>query len=208
VDPDLKRQAGHLLGWMVDDLRWPKLAHYLARVRGAGVPLVSKRDRERLVERHLIPSLEALPFIAEEGRLMDIGSGGGFPALPLAFARPGVRVVCVESNSRKAAFLRRVSRETELENVQIVESRVENVGVDFDHTADYVTARAVGDLRELLIQTARFLRPSRRWIIWKGRDWRRERNLSEWRVKLVEERGLSDGSELLVLIPTNPRNLP
>ena len=173
MEPDLKATAGPLLGWTEDDPRWPKLEYYLARVREAGVPLVSRRDRERLIEWHLIPSLEALPFIAGSGRLLDVGSGGGFPAIPIAVAWPSLTVLCVESNARKAAFLRRVSRETELGNLQVIESRVENLEAVHDHTADYLTARAVADFPKLMALTARFLTSRGRWILWKGQNWRR-----------------------------------
>jgi 16S rRNA (guanine(527)-N(7))-methyltransferase RsmG len=208
VEPHLKATAGPLLGWTEDDPRWPKLEWYLARVRDAGVPLVSRRDRERLIERHLIPSLEALPFVAPAGCLVDIGSGGGFPVIPLALARPGLRVLCLESNSRKAAFLQRVSRETELGSLHVIESRVENLEAAHDHTADYLTARAVADFPKLLALTARLLNPRGRWIFWKGQSWRREGDLSGLSVRLIEERTLSDGSRLLVVIPINSSSPP
>jgi len=165
VELHLKELAGPLLGWATDDPRWPRLAQYLSRVQEAGVPLVSRGDRERLVERHLMPSLEALAFVAQDGCLIDVGSGGGFPALPLAFARPHLSVLCIESNSRKAAFLRRVSRETELGNVQVIESRAEDLATAHNHSADYLTARAVADFPKLLAQTARFLKRDGRWIL-------------------------------------------
>jgi len=208
VEPDLKLPGGPLLGWKADDPRWPKLEHYLSRVREAGVPLVSHGDRGRLVERHLIPSLEALTFIAESGRLLDYGSGGGFPAIPLALARPKLKVLCIESNSRKAAFLRRVSRETGLANVQVIESRVEDLAAAHDHSADYLTARAVADFPELLAQTARLLNPHGCWILWKGQNWRREGDLGKSGARLIEERSLSNGSRLLVLVPVEPEKLP
>jgi 16S rRNA (guanine(527)-N(7))-methyltransferase RsmG len=208
VEPDLKLRTGPLLGWAADDPRWPKLEHYLTRVREAGVPLVSRRDRGRLVERHLISSLEALAFIAESGQLLDFGSGGGFPAIPLAFARPGVSVLCIESNARKAAFLRRVSRETELANVQVLESRVEDLEAAHDHTVDFLTARAVADLPKLLARTARLLTSHGRWILWKGQEWRREGDLNALGLHLIEERTLSDGGRLLVVIPINLQNSP
>jgi 16S rRNA (guanine(527)-N(7))-methyltransferase RsmG len=208
VEFHLTEQAGSLLGWEAEDPRWPRLAHYLLRVQEAGVPLVSRGDRERLVERHLMPSLEALAFVAQDGCLIDIGSGGGFPALPLAFARPRLSVLCVEANSRKAAFLKRVSRETELVNVQVIESRAEDLGAAHNHSADYLTARAVADFPKLLVQTARFLKGDGRWLLYKGQGWRREGSLNGLGVHLIEERTLSDGSRLLLLAPIESGNLP
>ena len=208
MEPHLRACAGPLLGWAADDPRWPGLEDYLSRVREAGVPLVSRRDRDRLIERHLIPSLEALPFVTDEGHLLDIGSGGGFPAIPLAMARPKLNVLCVESNSRKAAFLWRVSRETGLLNVQVIEARTEDLGAAYEHTTDFLTARAVADFPKLMAQTARFLNTHGRWILWKGREWRREGDLGKSGARLIEERSLSAGGRLLLLVPIESGNLP
>jgi 16S rRNA (guanine(527)-N(7))-methyltransferase RsmG len=208
VELNLKAQARLFLGWQAADPRWPKLEHYLTRVREAGVPLVSHRDRARLVERHLIPSLEALPLVGESGCLMDVGSGGGFPAIPLAFARPSLKVVCIEANSRKAAFLRRVSRETGLNNVEVIESRAEDLDIRFEHAAEFITSRAVADLPEILVLSSRFLAAHGCWLFWKGQDWKREADLDLFGVLLIEERALSDGSRLVVLGPRETGNPP
>lgn len=208
METHLRACAGPLLSWAADDPRWPQLVHYLIRVRDAGLPLVSRSDRERLIERHLIPSLEALPFVTDEGHLIDIGSGGGFPAIPLALTRPKLNVLCVESNSRKAAFLRRVSRETELFNVQVIEARAEGLGAAHERSANFLTARAVADFPKLLMQTARFLTARGRWILWKGQEWRREGDLGRSGARLIEERSLSDGGRLLLLAPIESGNLP
>ena len=190
-----------LTDWPEDDPRWAKLTHYLQRVREVGLPLVSHADRERLLERHLIPSLEALPLIPETGTLMDVGTGGGFPAIPLAFARPNQSVVCVESNSRKAAFLKRIARETHIVCLRLIDSRAEDLNSEHNSAYKIVTARAVADLPELISLTRRFLAPGGQWIFWKGQNWRREGNLNDLKVKLVTETSLSDGGRLLVLMP-------
>lgn len=205
---ELITRAQPLLGWHEADPHWQKLDHYLHRVREAGLALVSHGDRDRLIERHLLPSLEALPFIPETGTLMDVGSGGGFPAIPISFARLNLKIVCVESNSRKSAFLRRVSRETLLSNVQVIDSRVEDLDALQNYSFDVVTARAVADLPELIALTRRFLAPGGHWIFWKGQDWRREAELRDLNVKLATEQVLSDGGRLLVLVPLELESAP
>lgn len=194
--------------WPENDPRWAKLTHYLQRVREAGLPLVSHADRERLLERHLIPSLEALPLIPNTGILMDVGTGGGFPAIPLAIALPNLSVVCIESNSRKAAFLKRIARETECSNLTIVNCRVEDMTQEHDSLYKVVMARAVADLPELISLTRRFLAPGGQWILWKGQDWRREGDLSSLAVRLITEKNLSDSGRLIVLEPLVTEHLP
>ncbi len=189
------------LEWDANDPRWMALAHYMTRVRDAGIALVSKLDRHRLVERHLLPSVEHLDLIPETGRLLDVGSGGGFPAIPLAFARPGLEFTLIDSSSRKTAFLRRVSRETFLNNLDIVTARVEDMAPQLVPRFDVVTARAVALIPEIVSWTRGLLADRGIWILWKGRMWREEGELEGWGVTLVEERELLDGGRLLVLEP-------
>ena len=79
--------------------------------------LVSRRDAARLRERHVLDSLALLPWWA--GTLADLGTGAGFPGVPLAIARPDEQVVLVERSERKGRFLRQVAIDLELRNVQL-----------------------------------------------------------------------------------------
>ena len=80
--------------------------------------LVSRRDAARLRDRHVLDSLALLPWWA--GTLADLGSGAGFPGVPLAIARPVRQVVLVERSERKARFLRHVAIHLDLGNVELV----------------------------------------------------------------------------------------
>ena len=187
------------IGWADGDPRWKALEHFLNRVRDAGLSLVSQRDRSRLVERHLIPSLEALPFLSESANILDVGSGAGFPAIPLALSRLDCRFAAVESNERKSEFLARVSRETGLLNAMVIRSRVQDLGDEHLGRYDIVTARALTRMGELVEWTSPFLRAGGKWVLWKGQRWRDEADLAAMGVRLVEERTLSDGGRLVVL---------
>jgi 16S rRNA (guanine527-N7)-methyltransferase len=193
------------LGWAAEDVRWTALAHFATRVEQAGVSLVSHADRERLVHRHIQPSIEALPLVPEKGELLDVGSGGGFPAIPLALARPRLTVTMVEANSRKAAFLHRVSRETGLTNVQVINWRVEDLGAAYKSYYHLITARAVADLPDLIKWSRKYLAEGGFWLLWKGKKWREEGNLTRLKVELIEERILSDGGRLILLENRKPR---
>ncbi|HRD94634.1 MAG TPA: 16S rRNA (guanine(527)-N(7))-methyltransferase RsmG, partial [Accumulibacter sp.] len=86
--------------------------------------LTALRDPSLAVSHHLLDSLAVLPFVGGES-LLDVGSGGGMPGIPLAIARPELRVVLVDSNSKKAAFLQQVAIELGLANIAVHCGRVE-----------------------------------------------------------------------------------
>jgi 16S rRNA (guanine527-N7)-methyltransferase len=89
--------------------------------------LTAVRDPLAMVQNHLLDSLAVLPHLPLDvsGRLADVGSGAGLPGIPLALARPRWHVALVESNQKKAAFLRQAAIELGLANVEVHEGRVE-----------------------------------------------------------------------------------
>jgi 16S rRNA (guanine527-N7)-methyltransferase len=146
-----------------------------------------------------------LPFIPQEGQLLDVGSGGGFPAIPIALARPSLTVTMVEANGRKAAFLLRVSRETNAMNTQVLNARAEALTKEYHQQYDIITARAVDNLPKLIKWTKKLLAENGKWLLWKGRSWRDEGNLDRLKLKLLEEVTLSDGGRLLLLERAEPK---
>lgn len=103
-------------------------------------------------ERHILDSLTLLPVLGElrgDARVIDVGSGGGAPAIPLAVVLPGVRFTLVESVGKKAAFLRETASAMGLANVTVLAERAETVGRMTEHRERYdvATARALGSLR-------------------------------------------------------------
>ena len=102
--------------------------------------LVSRRDADRLETRHIADSLSLVPWI-EGVRLADIGSGAGFPGIPLAIAGPQWRVTLVERSEKKARFLRQALIELEIENAEVVLKDAR--AFDPDTPFDTVTVRAV-----------------------------------------------------------------
>ncbi|HEX2713399.1 MAG TPA: 16S rRNA (guanine(527)-N(7))-methyltransferase RsmG [Candidatus Acidoferrales bacterium] len=129
--------------------------------------LVSHRD---ILERHFGESVFALcsvPIVS--GRLADVGSGAGFPGLALKIARPGMNVVLVEANHKKAAFLSEVRRVLSLEGVEIVCARIEQLGAKRGF-ADFVSARAVGDFPKILLWSSQALPAHGKLLLWVGSD--------------------------------------
>jgi len=103
------------------------------------------------------------------GRLVDVGSGAGFPGLPLRLASAEIRVVLIESNSKKAAFLSEVARELALSGVEVFRGRMSELSNPTDKF-DFVTARAVGKHYELLTWAHGRLRESGKVVLWLGQE--------------------------------------
>ncbi|OJZ18555.1 MAG: 16S rRNA (guanine(527)-N(7))-methyltransferase RsmG [Thiobacillus sp. 65-29] len=127
--------------------------------------LTAVRDVERMVSHHLLDSLAVLPYLQGE-TLLDVGSGGGLPGIPLAIARPALQVTLIDSIAKKTAFLLQAKAELGLANVSVVTGRVE------DHKPeapfDLITSRAFADLREFVTLTRHLLKPGGRWLAMKG----------------------------------------
>lgn len=104
--------------------------------------LVSPRDAGQLETRHLEDSLALLEYLQDVSALLDVGSGGGFPAIPIAIANPRVKVSLVERSQKKCGFLRHVAMSLGLTNVEILECDVREVKRP-QSGFDAITARAV-----------------------------------------------------------------
>jgi 16S rRNA (guanine527-N7)-methyltransferase len=127
--------------------------------------LTAVRDTERMVSHHVLDSLAAVPFF--QGKtVLDVGSGGGLPGIPLAIARPALQVTLIDSIAKKTAFLLQAKAELGLANLNVVTSRVE----DFRPATgfDIITSRAFSDLKEFVTLTRHLLKPGGHWLAMKG----------------------------------------
>ena len=107
-------------------------------------------DPLEILYRHFCESMYAAVAVPmENGRLADVGSGGGFPGLPLKIMRPELRVFLVESNLKKATFLLEVIRALELTDAQVLVRRYEELGEELA-PLDFVCSRALGEFAPFL----------------------------------------------------------
>jgi 16S rRNA (guanine527-N7)-methyltransferase len=130
--------------------------------------LTAIRDPEQMVSHHLLDSLAVLAHLPKQAhlRVLDIGSGGGLPGIPLAIARQDWQIVLLDSSHKKAAFLRQAAIELDLVNVEVCSERVQ----DYDAAAlfEIVISRAFSDLATFATVARRLVAPGGRLVAMKG----------------------------------------
>lgn len=113
--------------------------------------LTAITDAETAIEKHLIDSLTLLPCLGPAERLLDIGSGAGFPALPLKIVRPELEIVSVDAVAKKIRFQSHVARKLKLEKFRAWHGRIESLPDEpFGQQFDLVVARAFSSLPKLI----------------------------------------------------------
>lgn len=128
--------------------------------------LTSIRDLPTMVTKHLLDSLAISPWLQGE-RLLDVGTGAGFPGIPLALAHPQLHITLLDSNGKKTRFLQEVKRILHLNNVEIVNSRAEAYTPSLPF--DMILSRAFTELSQFILWTKHLLKPSSgQWLAMKG----------------------------------------
>ncbi|WP_417288842.1 16S rRNA (guanine(527)-N(7))-methyltransferase RsmG [Corynebacterium variabile] len=146
--PDAPEAAARIFGDRLD-----LAVRYAGWLADAGVVrgLIGPREVDRLWDRHILNSAVISEVIDEGARVVDIGSGAGLPGIPLAIARPDLRVQLVEPLLRRATFLSEVVEDLGLDNVEVYRGRAEEKSiVTAVGGADVVTSRAVAPVGRLM----------------------------------------------------------
>jgi len=145
------------------------------------VNLTAIRDPLEILYRHFCECMyaaEAIPL--KNGRLADVGSGGGFPGLPLKIMRPDLQVFLVESNIKKVTFLAEVIRELGLKGAQVLARRYEELGEEVA-PLDYVCSRALGEYTVFLDWARSQQIAAKQVILWiGGRDLAEIQKIRSW----------------------------
>lgn len=140
----------------------------------AKLNLTSIKKPVEIIARHYIDSLTICSFLPLGAKLLDIGSGGGFPAIPLKIARPDLAILSVDSVQKKINFQKQVARLLGFEDFTPLHARVEDLPPEYSGSFDFVVARAVADLVALAKLASTFLNKNGRLIAMKGSRWKEE----------------------------------
>jgi 16S rRNA (guanine527-N7)-methyltransferase len=125
---------------------------------------------EEILRFHFGESLLAVAAIPiRHGRLADVGSGAGFPAVPIRMVSEQLSIILIESNQKKATFLAELARELQLKNVDVRRTRMGELNFSSDQV-DFVTARALGIDDEFLKWSRNALNPAGSVVLWLGEE--------------------------------------
>jgi 16S rRNA (guanine527-N7)-methyltransferase len=134
------------------------------------INLTTIRTPQEIVVRHFAESMYLAKFLALQGRLLDVGSGAGFPGLALKITNPELQVVLLEPVGKKRAFLKEVVRECRFESVEVRGDRIEDCCGSHSGEFDIVTARALGSFDSTLPAMVRCLRAEGELCLWLTRS--------------------------------------
>jgi len=144
-----------------------KLLSYLALLQkwNKVYNLTAVRDPLEMVRLHLLDSLSVLPYIKAQN-LLDVGSGGGLPGIVLAICMPALKVTTIDTVQKKAIFMRQVKGELDLDNLEVVHTRVENYLPK--EKFDVIISRAFSELNLFVNLTKHLIKEKGKWLAMKG----------------------------------------
>ncbi|MCX8743991.1 16S rRNA (guanine(527)-N(7))-methyltransferase RsmG [Snodgrassella sp. B3882] len=167
---DMKSMLQQGLQQMNIDLTVPQQLQLLAFIDllkkwNSTYNLTALRNDQDVISHHILDSLTLLPYVEHARGLIDVGSGGGMPGIPVAIARPDLPVALLDANSKKTSFLQQAVIELGLTNVQVITARVEAmVGEQFD----VITSRAFAELNDFITITKQLMAKGGCWAAMKG----------------------------------------
>lgn len=146
------------LSYLDELLRWTKK-----------INLTSISNRKEAIEKHLIDSLLALRYLDSSKTVLDMGSGGGLPGIPLAIANQRLEITSVDSVGKKVNFQRHIKRKLQLDNIHIVQTRIENLSdADSANKFDCVVSRAFSSLATIIEYSSQLVNPGGMVVSMKG----------------------------------------
>jgi 16S rRNA (guanine527-N7)-methyltransferase len=128
--------------------------------------LTAVRSTDQMVPLHVLDSLSILSHLGAAADVIDVGTGAGLPGIPLAIARPAMRVTLLDSSHKKCAFLQQAKTELALDNVEVICDRVESWRPE--RKFDLAVSRAFSDLADFVEQARHLVAPGGRLIAMKG----------------------------------------
>lgn len=168
-DPDFTTfaRAAEQLGLIITPETYGQLYRYTQLIRqyNEKVNLISRKDTHRILTYHIIDSLAAHRFISPNARSCDLGSGAGFPGIPLALVRPDATFILIESIKKKCRFLETAINELNLKNCSILCARAETLP---SLNCDVILSRLTAPLKKTLKYATPHLNPGCSIILYKS----------------------------------------
>jgi 16S rRNA (guanine527-N7)-methyltransferase len=154
-----EQQADAFLVYLVELEKWNRK-----------INLTAIRNEQDVVIKHFLDSLSYLSGFTPgpAPRLLDMGSGAGFPAVPIKICHPEISITMVEAVNKKASFLRHIVRTLKLAETAVVDKRTNELPPSYHQTYDVVTARAFADMKSALSEGAPFLKPNGLMVLSRG----------------------------------------
>jgi 16S rRNA (guanine527-N7)-methyltransferase len=189
-------QIAHANGLKLSPEQLASLEQYasLLKEKNQVVNLISRKDEENILEKHILHSLSiAMPAIAgftlsAGSKVFDIGAGGGLPGIPLKIVRPDLFVVLCDSIAKKINAVNEFIEQLGLNGIDGITARAEDLAKDSDYRKQYdvIISRAVAPLDELLLWTKDLMKPGAILLALKGGDLRAELTRTRSKNNVVE----------------------
>jgi 16S rRNA (guanine527-N7)-methyltransferase len=189
INVDVPEKALDELLWFRDELlRWNKK-----------INLTAITDPVSTLEKHLVDSLTLLPYLGPKGTILDMGSGGGFPSIPLKIARASYKIWSVDAVAKKIAFQKHVGRTLKLADFTPLHARLEDLSGDKTLAPfDMVVTRAFSSIKDILSLAAPLLAKQGFVVVMKGADGLEELAESE---QYLQEKGFCCQRTERMLLP-------
>src|SRR3989338_2371060 len=146
-----------------------KLLESILKKWNRNLNLVSRSDEAAILERHIVDSLQLIPFFSDVTRRAGMGAGIGLPSLPLAIARPDIDFFAIEPNQKKCALMQEIVREVKIPNFHVLAERVEKVYLSH---MDVVCCRAFGEFSRDARLAYKMLKPQGLFMTFKAKTWK------------------------------------
>lgn len=171
------------------------------------------RDKDDVYQKHFKDSLLLFEHCDLKGKIIDIGTGGGFPAIPLAIEKPELDITAIDSVGKKIKFVNLAKDKLALDNLIALTARAEELAHDpkYREKFDIGLSRAVAELRVLLELASGFIKPGGKFIAYKKSDNTEELNAAkkatkDTKFKLLEQKAYAEDKQLLIFEKTGHCN--